>query len=83
MPFKKIANPPVPWHSRRCQHPEHDPPGMIVLPPGTHEWQCPKCHAKQFVTIREPPRCSVGVVVYKLDNPATLRRHFRSKEAVG
>lgn len=26
-----------------CNHPEHDPPGHIVLPPGTHKWQCPNC----------------------------------------
>jgi len=27
-----------------CRHPEHNPPSMIVLPPGTYQHECPKCH---------------------------------------
>lgn len=26
-----------------CNSPEHNPPGMIVLPTGSHTWQCPAC----------------------------------------
>ena len=26
-----------------CRHPEHDPPSMIVLPPGKYEHTCPGC----------------------------------------
>ena len=36
-----------------CRHPEHNPPGHIVLPPGQYEHECPKCHEKQMVII--PP----------------------------
>ena len=37
--------------TKRCRHPEHNPPGMIVLPPGTHIWRCPHCGATQRVYI--------------------------------
>lgn len=30
-----------------CRSPEHNPPGMIVLPPGRHTWKCPACGAEQ------------------------------------
>lgn len=26
-----------------CNSPEHNPPGLIVLQPGWHTWQCPQC----------------------------------------
>ncbi len=26
-----------------CTNPEHNPPTMIVLPPGKHTYQCPSC----------------------------------------
>lgn len=28
-----------------CQHPEHNPPSMIVLEPGIYEYTCPSCGA--------------------------------------
>ena len=28
---------------KRCRHPEHKPPGHIVLQPGTYEYVCPGC----------------------------------------
>lgn len=41
MPF--IPNPNS-WKEREpCRHPEHDPPSLIVLPPGNYTWQCPGC----------------------------------------
>jgi len=48
MPTRKIdsANWPTP-----CQHPEHKPPTMTALPPGTYEHECPKCHGKQFFVV--------------------------------
>jgi len=47
MGFKKIADVPKP-----CLHPEHDPPGYIVLPPGTYEYECPACGRKIVITIQ-------------------------------
>ena len=41
MPLKKIADMPKP-----CLHPEHNPPTMIVLEPGTYEYTCPGCGEK-------------------------------------
>jgi len=35
-----------------CPHPEHNPPGMIVLPPGLHTYQCPGCN--KIITFRVP-----------------------------
>jgi len=42
----------------RCIHPEHDPPGMIVLEPGTHTYECPGCGAKQTFTVPPRPTCN-------------------------
>lgn len=36
---RKIKDPPA----RPCNSPQHNPPNMIVLPPGTYEHVCPKC----------------------------------------
>jgi len=36
---------------KRCRHPEHKPPNMIVLSPGVYEHTCPKCGKKTIVTI--------------------------------
>lgn len=41
MPLRKIADEEVP-----CRHPEHNPPSMMVLEPGTYEHTCPGCHKK-------------------------------------
>jgi len=35
-----------------CNHPEHNPPNMIVLSPGLHRYQCPACG--QITDIFEP-----------------------------
>lgn len=43
MPFiKKKEQDETSWVNY-CSHPEHLPPGMIVLSPGLHIWMCPKC----------------------------------------
>ena len=57
MSFKKIADVPDTWECARCRSPEHNPPGMIVLKPGTYEWECPTCHEKQIVVVRPEPTC--------------------------
>ena len=31
-----------------CLSPQHEPPNMIVLEPGTYEYTCPSC-GKQYV----------------------------------
>lgn len=48
MPFVPVPEENEQWKQYRepCRHPEHDPPGMIVLPPGLHRWQCPACGAE-------------------------------------
>lgn len=33
-----------------CQHPEHNPPGNIVLPAGRHTWECPACGQRTVVS---------------------------------
>lgn len=35
-----------------CRHPEHDPPSMIVLDPGTYEHTCPGCQKKTVFHVR-------------------------------
>ena len=42
-----------------CVHPSHDPPGMIVLPPGEHTYQCPGCGKEVTFTVPERPICEV------------------------
>ena len=39
---------------KRCRHPEHDPPGHIVLKPGTYTYQCPACGQKQTFRVTKP-----------------------------
>lgn len=36
---------------QNCKNPEHNPPTMIVLKPGTHTYQCPKCGHIQNIII--------------------------------
>jgi len=36
--IEKIGDIPEP-----CRHPQHDPPGHIVLQPGTYKHTCPGC----------------------------------------
>lgn len=40
MPFKKHI---PPTKEQRCLSTEHNPPSMMVLPPGTHVYECPSC----------------------------------------
>jgi len=42
MPFVDYKEPEEEKH---CVHPEHDPPNMIVLKPGTYTYKCPACGA--------------------------------------
>lgn len=35
-----------------CPHPEHKPPGMIVLPPGGYSHTCPCCGKTTTFVIR-------------------------------
>lgn len=46
MSLKKISEPQLP-----CLHPEHNPPTMIVLKPGTYEYTCPACGKKTTFTV--------------------------------
>ena len=36
-----------------CSSPEHDPPTMIVLPPGQHTYVCPNCGEKTTFVVPE------------------------------
>lgn len=38
----------------KCRHPEHNPPGMIVLPDGLYEHVCPGCGHAQHFTVEKP-----------------------------
>lgn len=38
-----------------CRHPEHDPPGHILLRPGLHVYACPACKKECTVYIPEGP----------------------------
>lgn len=40
---------------KQCHHPEHDPPGMIVLRPGVYEHVCPACGRKLSIVERPGP----------------------------
>lgn len=50
MSLRKIADAPPP----PCPHPEHNPPGMIVLEDGTYEHICPACGKRQVFVVRRP-----------------------------
>lgn len=52
------------WHRYPCRHPEHNPPNMIVLPPGLHEHECPSCGAKQRFRVPELPQLSAPAAPY-------------------
>ena len=40
-----------------CLHREHKPPGMIMLPAGTHIYECPACKEKTRIVV--PVRQSI------------------------
>ena len=50
--IRKIADIP-----RSCNHPEHNPPNMIVLSPGVYEHTCPGCGQKTQWTEYGGPQC--------------------------
>lgn len=52
MPFVKYEQPNN-SHIKICNSPEHNPPGMIVLEPGTHTYECPNCGRLQTIIIPE------------------------------
>lgn len=43
MPFLPRTEDLIEGWKKFCRHPEHNLPGMIVLPAGLHTWQCPGC----------------------------------------
>lgn len=45
--LEKISGPPAP----PCRHPGHNPPGHIVLEPGTYRYTCPGCGASVTFTV--------------------------------
>ena len=47
--LRKIAEAPKP-----CLHPEHNPPGHVVLEDGVYEYECPGCGAKTVFTVSKP-----------------------------
>lgn len=51
MPTKKIADLPSRFV---CRHPEHNPPGHCVFPPGVYEHTCPGCGDTQQFTVDKP-----------------------------
>lgn len=52
IPFVEFK--PIRGHyPKGCNDPEHNPPSMIVLKPGTHIYECPKCGQRQVVQIPE------------------------------
>lgn len=51
--FRRIGDlPRGPWAGQRCFHPEHNPPGYIVLEPGIYEYVCPGCGYKHQIIQR-------------------------------
>ena len=46
MSLRKIADEKLP-----CLSPEHNPPGKIVLDPGTYEHTCDQCGHKVVFTV--------------------------------
>lgn len=56
--LRKVSD--LPGHMY-CRNPEHNPPSMIVLPPGVYEHTCPGCgHVTRFV-VPEGPMCKVDM----------------------
>jgi hypothetical protein len=52
MPFIDFQPSDIAWeNTKKCIHPEHNPPDMIVLDPGTHTYQCPACKHETIIVI--------------------------------
>lgn len=49
----------APWVSQ-CRHPEHDPPTMIVLQPGTYRHTCPACGNQVVFVVSPGPSLNNG-----------------------
>lgn len=44
----------IKWpRSEECNHPEHNPPGMTVLPDGLYEHSCPECGKRAVFRVDE------------------------------
>ena len=57
--MKKISDlPPLPKNIT-CNHPNHDPPNMIVLEPGVYEHECPSCGNKRRIVVPHGPRLDI------------------------
>lgn len=50
--FRRTEQPEV-WQGRPCRHPEHNPPGNIVLQHGRYEYTCPGCGSVTVVVVPE------------------------------
>jgi len=59
MPLTKIDKLDEAIKKFRCKHPEHNPPGMIVLEPGLYEYECPACGLKQKFVVSAKPELTV------------------------
>lgn len=43
------------WNTKsNCRHPEHDPPGYIVLEDGAYKYTCPGCGEVRVFTVDNP-----------------------------
>lgn len=59
MPFIPNPEEAKKWdYKEPCRHPEHNPPGMIVLPPGLHTYQCPGCGEAHTFRVTTPMLCN-------------------------
>ena len=58
MMIRRIDDDTNVWPRNLCRDPEHNPPGMICLPPGLYEHECPRCGAKVRFRVPEPPMLS-------------------------
>jgi hypothetical protein len=54
MPLRKLPD-SHDWTQQYCHHPEHNPPGHIVLQPGTYVHTCPGCGQTIVFTVPQGP----------------------------
>ena len=59
MTLRKISDLSKSWNDPvcMCKSPDHKPPGMIVLEPGTYEHTCPDCG--EITTFTVPPKATM------------------------
>jgi hypothetical protein len=82
MPLRKISEPS---RRERCLSPEHNPPNMIVLQPGTYEHTCPSCgHATVFtiplIICSAPPVRETYFPGYNIDDTVRWPGKINSDE---